>query len=100
MNEIIKSVTVLNAIQWVAESWERVSSTTIQKCFKKAGILDQGFSVVKRANSFDYDPFEDLGESDTNDLQALISQDQGENACSVEEFVNDGEELKGDSRKF
>ena len=94
-NEIIKSVTVLNAIRWVAEAWKMVSATTIRKCFRKAGILDQDFSVVKRANSPDHDPFEDLDEeSDTSDLQALICQVQGENACSAEEFVNGDGELQ------
>ena len=93
-NEIINSVTVLHAIRWVAQGWEKVSSTTIQKCFRKAGILDHDFSVTKRL-ALDHDPFEDLDEEfDTSDLQALISQVQQENACSVEEFVNGDQELQ------
>ena len=92
-NDIITSVTVLHAIRWVAQGWEKVSSTTIQKCFRKAGILDHDFSVMKRASHDD--PFEDFDEeSDTGDLQALISQVQQENACSVEEFVNGDQELQ------
>lgn len=72
-----------------------MSSTTIQKCFRKAGILDQDFSIVKRANLPDHDPFEDLDEeANTSDLQALISQVQGEDTCSVEEFVNGDGELQ------
>ena len=49
-NEIINSVTVLHAKRWVAQGWGKVSSTTIQKCFRKAGILDRDFSVMKRAS--------------------------------------------------
>ena len=63
---------------------EKVSSTAIQKCFRKAGILDHDFSVTKRASALDHDPFNE----ESSDLQALISQVQQENACSVEEFVN------------
>ena len=37
--EIVKSVTVLHALRWVAEGWKCVKSDTIQKCFVKAGIL-------------------------------------------------------------
>ena len=94
-NDIIKSVNVLHAIRWVAQGWEKVSSTTIQKCFRKAGILDHDFSVIQRASALDHDPFEDLDEeSDTADLQALITQVQQENACSVEEFIDGDQELQ------
>ena len=66
-----------------------MSSTTIQKCFRKAGILDCDFSVMKRASTIDHDPFEDLDEElDTSDLQTLISQVQQDNSYSAEEFVN------------
>ena len=94
-NEIIYSVTVLHAIRWVAQGWGKVSSTTIRKCFRKASILDRDFSVMKRASALDHDPFEDLDEElDTSDLQALISQVQQGNSCSVEEFVNGDQELQ------
>ena len=94
-NEIIHSVTVLHAIRWVAQGWGKVSSSTIQKCFRKAGILDRDFSVMKRASALDHEPFEDLDEElDTSNLQALISQVQQGNSCSVEEFVNGDQELQ------
>ena len=81
-NEIINSVTVLHAIRWVAQGWGKVSSTTIQKCFRKAGTLDRDFSVMKRASTIDHDPFEDLDEElDTSDLQTLISQVKQDNSC-------------------
>ena len=61
--------------------------TTIQKCFRKAGILDLDFAVVRRVTT---DPFEDLDEeSPTTALQALITlvQTSG-SACSVEHFID------------
>ena len=65
------------------------------KVLRKAGILDCVFSVVKRASTIDHDPFEDLDEElDTSDLQTLISQVQQDNSCSVEEFVNDDQDLQ------
>ena len=71
-----------------------MSSTTIQKCFRKAGILDRDFVLMERG-VIDHDPFEDLDEElDTSDLQTLISQVQQDNACSVEEFVNGDQELQ------
>ena len=45
---------------------EKVSSTTIQKCFRKAGMLDHDFSVTKRASALDHDPFEDLNEDSSD----------------------------------
>ena len=72
-----------------------MSSITIQKCFRKAGILDNNYLVIKRASALQPDPFEDLDEeSDTTDLQALITQVQNENACSVEEFVSGDQDLQ------
>ena len=94
-DEVVKSVTILNAIRWVAQGWECVSQSTVQKCFKKAGILRSDFTVLKRASLLENDPFEDLDtESDSSDLQTLISQVQEDNACSVNEFINGDNELQ------
>jgi len=38
--EVIKKITILQAIRWVDEVWEKVSPNTIKKCFKLSGILD------------------------------------------------------------
>ena len=72
---------MLHAIRWIAQGWGKLSSITIQKCFWKAGILDNNYLVIKRTSVLQPDPFEDLDEeSDTTDLQALITQVQNENA--------------------
>ena len=38
-SEIVKSLNVLQAIQWVQESWKDVTSATIKNCFEKCGIV-------------------------------------------------------------
>ena len=74
----------------------KVSSTTTQKSFRKAGILDRDFLVMKRASTINHDPFEDLDEElETSDLQPLISQVQQDNSSPVEEFVNGEQTYKG-----
>ena len=45
-HDIIKSVTILDAIRWVGLAWEKVSPETIQKCFRKVGILSTNLEVM------------------------------------------------------
>ena len=53
-------MTILDAIRWVALACEKVSPETIQKCFKKAGILSTYLEVVSRFIENEEDPFADL----------------------------------------
>ena len=45
-SQIVKSISVLTAIRWVAEAWDLVKEETIRKCFAKSGITGSSFSVV------------------------------------------------------
>ena len=56
-SEVANSVNVLLAIRWISQAWEQVKAETICKCFKKAGILSEDYSVTSRCEE---DPFEDL----------------------------------------
>ena len=58
-SQIVKSLSVLMAIRWVAEAWDSVQEETIRKCFTKSGITGSGFSVVHRLYE-DEDPFDDV----------------------------------------
>ena len=95
--EVAKSVTILQAIRWIAQAWDSVNPEVVQKCFRNAGILDKDLKVMKSAaRSNDDDPFvaldsDEAGESDAStlsELQELVSK-LGENTCtcSTKEFV-------------
>ena len=95
-SEVTKSLTILNAIRWVAEAWKAVLPETVQKCFRKAGILTRNFEVVQPVVADDSDPFADL-DSDMNDvcqasadseLSSLIYQLQySEDCCQPSELL-------------
>ena len=38
-SEMVKSLNVLQAIQWIQESWKDVTNATIKDCFEKCGIV-------------------------------------------------------------
>ena len=37
-SEILKTISILDAIYWVNQSWNEVQPSTIQKCFNKVGF--------------------------------------------------------------
>ena len=49
-SEVVNSVNILMAIRWVAQTWSLVKPETINRCFRKAGILDRGMEVVSRGD--------------------------------------------------
>ena len=71
-------MTILNAVRWVAQAWEKVTPETIKKCFRKAGILNREFQLVARVSEGDdeEDPFVELDseESDMGDLENLLER--------------------------
>ena len=88
--EVTKSVNVLTAIRWVALAWHEVKPTTIQKCFRHAGILttDLDIQVLDEID----DPFESIDEG--LEMSSLISQAMGSlDQCSTEEYVNGDDSL-------
>ena len=63
-------MTILHAITWVAEAWKKVTSDTIEKCFRKAGILKKNFEVIHPlVLAEECDPFTDLD----NDPEDAVS---------------------------
>ncbi|XP_062609218.1 tigger transposable element-derived protein 4-like [Saccostrea cucullata] len=76
--DILKQITILDAIYWVHSAWEEVQTSTIQKCFSKAGFLcenidsdddfddddDVPLSVLKLAHEVFGCEFNDLSEMD------------------------------------
>ena len=46
-SEIVKSLNVLQAIQWVQESWKDVTNATIKNCFEKCGIVKRHEELMR-----------------------------------------------------
>ena len=69
-----------------ALAWQEVRASTIQKCFRHAGVLQSDLEVQVIS---DDDPFQEV--DGTMKLSSLISQAMGDHdRCSVQEYV-DGE---------
>lgn len=89
--EVTSSINVLVAIRWVALAWKEVKESTIIKCFKTAGILNDTFDIQDRICTSE-DPFEDIDE--TISLTPLLSAAMGTiGACSMSEYINGDNEL-------
>ena len=74
VSEVTKSVSVLQAILWVAQAWKSVKEETISKFLKKAGVLDQSVSIASGVHE-DHDPFDELDSTHLSaELDDLISQ--------------------------
>ena len=81
--EVTKSINVLTAVRWVALAWREVKSTTIQKCFRNAGVLSTDFQISALDEE---DPFQDIEED--FDMSSLISHTMGTlHQCSAEEYI-------------
>ena len=69
-----------------------VRSDTIKKCFRKGGILDRNFQVVRLKTPTE-DPFCDLDSEDEenkhdSELEELLLQANIPDCCSVENFIS------------
>lgn len=47
--EVSNSISIPQAIRWIAQAWKKVDSMVIKKCFRKSGILDKDFQVTRSA---------------------------------------------------
>jgi len=76
-----KSFNIKDAIDWVAQAWHNVSTSTIQNCWDKTGILVQNprIDIV--------DEFIDLSDDNGTELQSLLNQLSTEHV-TAEEYVN------------
>jgi len=82
--DVTKSVIVLTALRWIAIAWRKVKSTTVQKCFRRARILDTDLDVQTLCK--DKDPFQDI---DIIGMSSLISHSMATlSHCSVDEYIS------------
>ena len=45
--ELLKQISVLDAIHWVAEAWNELTPETISKCYAKCGFDDKGLEILE-----------------------------------------------------
>ena len=91
--DVVKSVTILVALRWVALAWSEVKPETITKCFRKAGVLNDGLDVVgldSADGSVLVDPFAAV--DGVLDLQHLIER-TGSESCTPQEFIGGDDDL-------
>ena len=84
VNEILKSVNVLHAVQWSSNAWDQVQPTTITKCFVKCGFPSE-------SPDSDWDADDDLS------LRELISRGAEIGVCddvTPEEYVRCDETVR------
>lgn len=63
VTDLVKEVTVLDAILWMRNAWDATSPTTIQKCFAKCGFNTNTTSAVDSSQD----------EDDTSDLNPVLA---------------------------
>lgn len=82
-DEVVKSINVQDAIDWISQAWAEVRPDTIRKCYAKAGFV-----------SFDgFEPDSEQAEinSESSELEQLISdvsEPLGLERTSVDAFIN------------
>lgn len=84
------NVTILDAIQLIAQSWNEVTSTTISNCFRHAGL-------IKSADEFDSDDdlplvqwFEKYKNIDDDDWEVPLSnwlRNSGQDLTNIEKYL-------------
>ena len=77
-SEIVKSVHLLQAIQWGKQAWNEIDSETIRKCFAKVGMYPE-----KLSDDDDDDPFEGEEMMNLKELCSKLSND-----CSAEQYLD------------
>ena len=48
--EVVNSITILQAIRWIAKAWKKVDQTVVKTCFRKAGFLDKDFNLIREVS--------------------------------------------------
>ena len=89
-SDVISYINIHVAIRWVALAWNEVKATTLTKCFKKAGILNDNLDMFEVSSD---DLFLDVDE--TLSLGALISTAMGSlGSWFVDQYVNADDNLQ------
>jgi hypothetical protein len=69
-DEVIKSINVKDANDWISAAWKETTPVTIEKCFRKSGFLAfDGFDSDSVTSAMDSDSVSD---NDFSDLENLM----------------------------
>ncbi|XP_063587857.1 tigger transposable element-derived protein 4-like [Penaeus indicus] len=84
VTEIIREVSVLDAVNWIYAAWQQLPPVTIEKCFRKAG-----FTIDMDSDEGEDDDDDDLPLSELADLIKRASTQLGPKpVLDAEEFVD------------
>lgn len=80
--DALKQITVLDAIIWSMQAWQQVSTTTIQKCFKRCGLKSEEGQLEFEnqdngdiaSNNGDTDNSSDIEESNIHEYDELARE--------------------------
>lgn len=84
-NELVKSVTVLDAIYFLNSAWQEVSCDTIKNCFKKAGFRHQP-SAFDKNDQFDSE--DELPLSTIAEMSKMLQQVIGDQNINPKDFLD------------
>ena len=90
-----KPIDIKKAIDYVAKSWNSVTSTTIFNCWKKTGIIplsDGELSNEEIENSINI--IEDISNNQNNEINILINTLQFTSPLAVEEYISIDDEVE------
>ena len=85
--QIVKSISVLMAIRWVAEAWDSVQEETIRNALQSPELLGPVSLLFIDYNYEDEDPFDDVeAQEELHELLDRISP--SDTNCPVEEYID------------
>ena len=83
--EVTISITILQAIRWIAQGCDLVKPDTIKKCYRKGSILND-FNVVRRQGE-EEDPYGNIDLAvDTTEKESIMPHIQAD-SCPVSEYL-------------
>ncbi|XP_053403566.1 tigger transposable element-derived protein 6-like [Mercenaria mercenaria] len=89
-SELLKQITILDAIYWLSNSWSEVETNTIVKCFSKAGFNIDNFACSSIA---DFDVSEEDCDEDDDVPLAVMQMSLELFGCNFKDLVKIDEEV-------
>ncbi|XP_044755145.1 tigger transposable element-derived protein 6-like [Coccinella septempunctata] len=87
-SELAKSINVLEALYYMKTAWNKVSSATIQNCFRKAGFhKSNGDTASVEWDSEDYLPLSTIAQMEGCAKEMQISQENLESYVGIDDIT-------------